>query len=79
MSEPVLIPVIYKCGHTINLLSPGVSDPLGILAGKYEGTPLPVPATWDDKCWNCGDRFKTVVPPEVTEALRLAKKGEKVI
>lgn len=80
MPEPALIPVIYKCGHTVNLLSPGVSDPLGVLAEKYDGTnPLPVPATWDEKCWNCGTRFVTRVPESVTEALRKAKQGEKIL
>lgn len=83
MPEPVLIPIIYRCGHTVNILSPGVSDPEGRLGKQYGGNSSLIavlaPEGWDDKCWNCGDRFKTVVPPEVTETLRKAKLGEKIL
>jgi len=75
MADPVLVPVVYKCGHTINVLSPGISDPAGQLAKLYDGR-NPLPTDWAVKCWNCGDLFKTQVPAETTEALRKAKKGE---
>lgn len=74
MADPTYTPAVYKCGHTINIVSPGVSDPNSKLAEEHAATGQPV--KFDRPCWNCGDGFKTQVPAHVTEMLRKAKRGE---
>ena len=71
MPEPKLVTVAYKCGHTVNILSPGVSDPEGILQCAAD-------PKYDRLCWNCDSEaaYLVQVPSEVTETLRKAKKGE---
>ncbi len=69
--EPTVITMTYKCGHTVNILSPGVSDPAGAL--KDTGG-----STYPKPCWTCDPNaaYLVQVPPETTEALRKAKAGE---
>ena len=75
-TEPVLVTATYECGHTVNFLSPGVSDPIGIhkklLKETGKGPVL------SQLCWACDQNaaYLRQVPPETTEALRKAKKGE---
>lgn len=70
--EPELIPVTYRCGHTINILSPGVSDPKGIMRTAAQ------PVKLEQPCWNCDTDagYLKQCPPETTELLRLKKRGE---
>lgn len=74
--EIQMTPVVYSCGHSVNILSPGVSDPQGLLGEGFRATGTP--AHWDKKCWTCDPdaAYLKQTPPEVTEALRKAKKGE---
>lgn len=74
MADPIYVPAVYKCGHSINIVSPGVSDPKEELAAQFKATGEPI--KFDRVCWDCGDLYKTQVPPETTETLRKAKKGE---
>jgi len=74
--EPELIPVVYNCGHTINILSPGVTDPAELFKKLHKETGEPV--RFAEKCWHCDPQaaYLRQVPAETTEALRKAKAGE---
>jgi hypothetical protein len=71
-----IIPVMYsKCGHSINVPSPGIHDPEGKLLDEFEATHKPVVVEWDEgKCLKCTP--VTPVGKETIAELAKVKYGE---
>ena len=73
-----LVPVVYRvCGHTSNILSPGVHDNAGVLQAEHVRTNAPVNLDWHGgKCLKCTPA--QMVPEHIINELRKAKYGEEL-